>query len=181
MTPFHKDCSGLSHIICFLSCGKRHQLSTITVMRFRTITNPLPMHLQRPKYHAVCHTEIIPAVLPMFWRKKSTIYEQRALLICTCCTVPASTRSVIGYGPDVPHNGSTRKEVCGKVLYTFFPRVLTPRGHSIRQYLLTHSPSIVKCRFFYIPAKTYGLTVRLIVYLKYSWILLFQRLIHPWK
>ena len=33
--------------------------------------------------------------------------------------------------------------MCGKVQNTFFPRVLTPRGHSIRQYLPSHSPSIV--------------------------------------
>lgn len=42
-----------------------------------------------------------------------------------------------------PAQRSTRKEVCGKVQNTFFPRVLTPRGHSIRQYLPSHSPSIV--------------------------------------
>lgn len=102
----------------------------------------LDSELQKTLFHAVHHTAQNPAVQPVFDKEIAIFRTTRTVWLHVLHGSSANsladwlrTRCLA--------QQSTRKEVCGKVQNAFFPRVLTPRGHSNRQYLQTHSLSFV--------------------------------------
>ena len=99
------------------------------------------MSYRRP-YFTRSTIQLITLLFNRCFDKEIAIFRTAHTVGCTCYAIQALTRSPIGYGPDVSHNRAREKK-CGKVQNAFFPRVLTPRGHSNSQYLQTHSFSFV--------------------------------------